>query len=110
MKSVTQNSISPDCFGLANMTASIIFLGTPLRGSAASRLGGIIARSASYLGFSTEQRILDDLAADSENLKNLLSEFGLWLWEHKVAVWCFFEQYETDYGKKFGFSWKQMVG
>jgi hypothetical protein len=90
-------------------TVGIIFLGTPHRGTAATKWGEMIAFSAKQLGWSTEDKILRDLREDSETLTDLLHEFTLWLFRMSVPTVCFFEQHETDYGKRFGFKWKELV-
>jgi hypothetical protein len=90
-------------------TVGIIFLGTPHRGTAATKWGELIACSAKLLGWSTHDSILKDLRKDSETLTDLLYEFTLWLFRMSVPTICFFEQHETNYGKRFNFKWKQLV-
>ena len=69
----------------------------------------MIAFSAKQFGWSTENKILKDLREDSETLTDLLHEFTLWLFRMSVPTVCFFEQHETDYGKRFGLRWKELV-
>jgi hypothetical protein len=94
---------------LAMATVGVIFLGTPHRGTKASKWGELVALSAKKLGWSTESAILKDLREDSETLGDLLYEFTLWLFRTSVPTVCFFEQHETDYGKRFGVTWKEWV-
>jgi hypothetical protein len=63
----------------------------------------------SVLGWSTNDSILKNLEEDSETLTNLLYEFSLWLFRMAVPAMCFFEQHETDYGKRIGGKWKELV-
>lgn len=69
----------------------------------------MIAISAKQFGWSTESEILNDLREDSKILSDLLQEFTLWLFRMSVSTVCFFEQHETDYGKRFGLTWKEWV-
>ena len=90
-------------------TVGIIFLGTPHRGTQASKWGELIAVSGKKLGFGSEDKILKDLCTDSEALTDLLYNFTLWLFRMSVPTVCFFEQHKTDYGKRLGFMWKELV-
>ena len=90
-------------------TVGIIFLGTPHRGTHAAKWGSIVARSAKALGFGTEDSILKDLQEDSETSIDLLYEFALWANRALLTVLCFYEQHKTDYGKRIGGTWKELV-
>jgi hypothetical protein len=94
---------------LATSTVGIIFLGTPHRGTQASKWGELIAISGKNLGLGSEDAILRDLREDSETLTDLLYNFALWLSRMSVTTVCFVEQHKTDYGKRFGFSWTELV-
>ena len=87
----------------------IVFLGTPHRGTSAAKWGGIVATSAKALGLGTEDSILKDLQEDSESSKDLLYEFTLLANRASLTIMCFFEQHETDYGKRLGGTWKTLV-
>ena len=87
----------------------VVFLGTPHRGTKAAKWGSVVATSAKALGFSTEDSILKNLQEDSESSRDLLYEFTLWANRASLRVVCFFEQHETDYGKRFGVKWKELV-
>jgi len=87
----------------------IIFLGTPLRGTAAAKWGEIIVSSVNQVGWRADDKILKNLHEDSESLADLLHEFTLWLFRMSVPVVCFFELHGTNYGKRFGMIGK-MVG
>ena len=106
---VSANSRGEDFRYLATSTVGIAFLGTPHRGTQASKWGEIIARSGKALGLGSVDTILKDLCKDSETLTDLLYDFTLWLFRESVRTVCFFELYETDYGKRYGFTWKELV-
>ena len=61
------------------------------------------------LGFASENKILRDLREDSESLRDLLYAFTLWANATAVSIVCFFEQHKTDYGKRFGATWQELV-
>ena len=94
---------------LATSTVGIVFLGTPHRGTKASKWGEWIAYTGKKLGLETSDEILKDLHEDSVTLKYLLYNFTLWLFRMSVSTVCFFEMHKTDYGRKVGGSWKEMV-
>lgn len=94
---------------LALSTVGIVFLGTPHRGTQATKWGEFVARSGNLLGLGVETSILKDLRADSENLRDLLYEFTLWANRALLSLVCYFEQHATDYGKRFGMTWKDLV-
>lgn len=87
----------------------VVFLGTPHRGTQAAKWGEIIATSAKALGFGSEDSILKDLREDSESSRDLLYEFTLWANRALLTLICFFEQHQTDYGKRFSVTWKDLV-
>ena len=94
---------------LALSTVGIVFLGTPHRGTKAAKWGSVVATSAKALGFGKEDSILKDLQEDLESSTDLLYEFTLWANRASLTLICFFEQHETDYGKRFGLTWKELV-
>lgn len=94
---------------LATSTVGVVFLGTPHRGTKASKWGEWIASTGKWFGLGMEDAILKDLREDSEVLSDLLYNFTLWLFRMSVPTVCFFEMHKTDYGQKVGGSWKEMV-
>ena len=106
---VSANHHREDFQYLALSTVGIIFLGTPHRGTQAARWGEFVARIGKRLGLGAETSILRDLQADSENLSDLLYDFTLWANRARLSLVCYFEQYATDYGKRFGMSWTELV-
>ena len=87
----------------------IIFLGTPHRGTQAAKWGEFVAKSGKAMGLGAETSIMKDLRADSENLKDLLYEFTLWANRARLSLVCYFEQHATDYAKRFGMTWRELV-
>jgi hypothetical protein len=90
-------------------TVGIAFLGTPHQGSSSASWGEILARCGKCLGMGSDDVQLSELREGSTVLTDLVHNFTLWLFRMSVNVVCFFEQHETDYGKRFGMSWKEMV-
>jgi hypothetical protein len=85
-----------------------VFLGTPHRGSRSAKWADIAATSAKALGLGFEDSILKDLREESENLRDLLYQFTLWANRISLRLVCFFEQHETDYGKRYGVGLKPL--
>ena len=110
LKSLVDVALGDDVFAyLASLVVGVIFLGTPHRGSAAATLGTFIAKTGKFLGQRSEDSIVKDLQVDSESLNDLRDKFTLWANRTSLTLRCFFEQYETYYGKIPGFSLGQMV-
>lgn len=104
MVATQQKSNNADAFDLSMLTAGIVFLGTPHRGSKASSWASMLAAGAGMLQFKTEPRILRDLEEFSETMKDLVYDFGQWIHRNQVPAWCFFEQHATDLGIR-AFPW-----
>ena len=90
-------------------TVGVIFLGTPHRGTQAAKWGQIVATTAKALGFGFEDSILKQTREDSEQSRDLLYDFTLWANRGALTLICFFEQHKTDYGKRLGMTWKELV-
>jgi hypothetical protein len=90
----------------------VVFLGTPHRGTVASRWGEWVAKTTKFVG--SEDQILKGLRDGSEDLQDLLYHFSLLVNRNSTKLVCFFEQHLTDYGKRAQLgamvSWKEMVG
>ena len=85
---------------IPQVTAGIIFLGTPHRGTKAAIWGEVYATIGAKLGAGSYNGILKDLQEDSEALGDILESFTRWLFLEGVPVVCFYEQYETNYAKR----------
>lgn len=85
-------------------TAGIAFLGTPHRGSKMQSWGSKGAFVMDILGYSPHTGILQDLKEGSPSLRDVLHEFCSINNTLRIPIMCFFELYETDYGKRFGIS------
>jgi hypothetical protein len=106
---VSANSRGDTFQDLATSIVGIVFLGTPHRGTDASKWGEWIAYTGKTLGLGMSDTILKDLREDSETLNLLLHNFTLWLFRMSVSTVCFFETHKTDYGQKIGGRWETMV-
>ena len=108
-EAITDSISDKDRGYLAMSTVGIVFLGTPHRGSASAKWGELTATIGKWLKLGSEERLLSDIKENSEVLKDVLHKFARWLLQYSVHTKCFFEQEKTDYGKRFGFSWKELV-
>ena len=106
---VSANSHGSSFQYLALSTVGILFLGTPHRGTQAAKWGQIVATTAKALGFGFEDSILNDLRLHSEHSKDLVYEFTLWANRASITLICFFEQHQTDVGRRFGMTWRELV-
>ncbi|KAI9747383.1 MAG: hypothetical protein M1835_002128, partial [Candelina submexicana] len=84
---------------LVKITAGVIFLGTPHRGSKSQPWGNLIAKSAAAAGFS-DRGLLKDLDLESDTLRDLVHYFTSIVGRNSIPVVCFFELYETDFGRR----------
>lgn len=82
------------------LTAGVIFLGTPHRGSSAQPLGELIAGCAITLGLPAERALLDVLREDSLTLHELVNQFTRIVGQQSIPVKCFFEVYKTPVGRR----------
>ncbi|KAF6802152.1 ankyrin domain protein, partial [Colletotrichum musicola] len=90
---------SDDAFRhIVTLTAGVIFLGSPLRGSEFQSLAKIVAWFSRFAG--SHDGIVRNLAYDDENLMDTLHQFCRMRNTLSIATSCFFEIYETDYLKK----------
>ncbi|KAF6795433.1 ankyrin domain protein, partial [Colletotrichum musicola] len=90
---------SDDAFRhIVTLTAGVVFLGSPLRGSEFQSLAKIVAWFSRFAG--SHDGIVRNLAYDDENLMDMLHQFCRMRNTLSIATSCFFEIYETDYLKK----------
>ena len=110
LKSLVDVALGDDVFAyLASLVVGVIFLGTPHRGSGPATWGTIIAKTGKALGLGSEDSIVKELQEGSESSIDLLYKFTLWANRTSLTLRCFFEQCETDYGKRFGVTLREMV-
>jgi hypothetical protein len=87
---------------ILSVIVGVVLLGTPLRGSPMTAWASIAADLLRVAGFSSHKGIIDDLVHQSPKLLDLLFDFTALANSLKIKVCCFFELFETDYGKRFG--------
>ncbi|KAH8742574.1 Alpha/Beta hydrolase protein [Diaporthe sp. PMI_573] len=85
---------------LPRCTSGFVALGSPFRGT---RMHGVANFVASLMFLAGSHRgVLKALGYDNQLLRDKLQEFCR-LREHRsIPTCCFFEAYETDYGRRFG--------
>jgi hypothetical protein len=81
-------------------TIGFISLGTPFRGTDMQP----IAQLAAWImaPFGSHWGIIADLGYDNAALRDEIQEFGILVKNLNISTHCFFEQFKTDYGKRFG--------
>lgn len=79
----------------------MVFLGAPLRGSAASTWG-VRATSLVPSSLGSERRILKELEENSFVSKDRLKYFCNWVNNEHISVVCFFEERLTDFSSRIG--------
>lgn len=90
-------------------TSGVMFLGSPFHGSHATGWAQMIAWTGQKIGLGSSDAILKALQEDSKALSDLRHRFCELLLRRPVPVCCSFEQYPTDYGARWGFTFKTMV-
>ncbi|KAI5457784.1 hypothetical protein BGZ63DRAFT_427817 [Mariannaea sp. PMI_226] len=80
-------------------TAGFIALGTPFNGARTSSILDFAPRLMFLAG--SHRGLFRDLTYDHHVLQDKLREFRQLPWS--IPVCCFFEQHETDYGRRFGY-------
>lgn len=83
---------------LVTETVGLVFLGTPFRGTKFSLIAESIAWFASRLG--SHNGIIKELYFDNPALLDKLHGFCQVCNKLSMPVTCFFELYETDYGRR----------
>lgn len=90
---------------LAAKTVGLVALGTPFNGTRAtgtSASDSLITTAPRLMFLAGSHRgLLRDLTHDSQLLRDKLREFSQLPWS--IPVCCFYEQHETDYGRRFGY-------
>lgn len=63
-----------------------------------------IAQLAAWImaPFGSHWGIIADLGYDNATLRDGIQEFGVLMKKLNISTYCFFEQFKTDYGKRFG--------
>lgn len=63
-----------------------------------------IAQLAAWImaPFGSSWGIIADLGYDNSTLRDEIDKFGALVKELNISTYCFFEQFKTDYGKRFG--------
>jgi hypothetical protein len=52
--------------------------------------------------FGSDWGIIADLGYDNSTLRDEIDKFGALVKKLNMSTYCFFEQFKTDYGKRFG--------
>ncbi|KAK1974644.1 hypothetical protein LZ30DRAFT_607501, partial [Colletotrichum cereale] len=83
---------------VATWMAGVIFLGSPLRGSKFQSVSQVVASVLQFAG--SHDGIVCELAPNDAALRDKLHEFCRMMNTLSLPVSCFFEMYESDYGKR----------
>ena len=104
---------SNDLRELSKWICGVVLLGTPHRGSKAQKWGAILARAAAAIHYGEYGGPMDDVSEDSSETWDLVDAFVTFMREAglsdvKAGV-VFSETKESNYGKRIGVNWKEMV-
>ncbi|KAL8366631.1 hypothetical protein RB595_010476 [Gaeumannomyces hyphopodioides] len=94
LKSHRSSTGQPHLHDIVQATTGLIFFGTPHRGAdPRSLLRQVVKASGQFVGFKSNQQIVDVLMPNSLPLLNLSNEFGNLVNEKKWTVYSFQEEY-----------------
>lgn len=85
---------------LPRRTAGFVALGSPFSGTKMQSLANVAARLLSPVG--SHRGVLDMLGYENPLLRDKLREFCRLLKTISIPIFCFFEAFDTDYGRRFG--------
>ena len=87
---------------IAEHTAGVIFLGSPLKGTSLARWGDLVAIVGDGFGYNSNGNLVHELDEGNQSITELLNDFIRWVGKKQVSVCCFYELYTTDYRKRLG--------
>ncbi|KAL8335873.1 hypothetical protein RB598_009864 [Gaeumannomyces tritici] len=94
LKSHRSSTGQPHLHNIVQATTGLIFFGTPHRGAdPRSLLRQVVKASGQFVGFKSNQQIVDVLMPNSQPLLNLSNEFGNLVNEKRWTVYSFQEEY-----------------
>jgi len=104
---------SADLRELSKWICGVVLLGTPHRGSKAQKWGAILARAAAAIHYGEHGGPMDAVSEDSSETWDLVDAFVTFMREAglsdaKAGV-VFSETKESNYGRRIGVNWKEMV-
>ncbi|KAK1244162.1 hypothetical protein MKX08_002300 [Trichoderma sp. CBMAI-0020] len=85
---------------LTDNTIGFISLGTPFQGTDMQPLAQLAARIMAP--FDSDWGIIANLGYENTTLRDETHKFGDLVKKLNISTYCFFEQFKTDYGKRFG--------
>ncbi|EWG46519.1 hypothetical protein FVEG_06980 [Fusarium verticillioides 7600] len=85
---------------LPRHTSGFIALGSPFRGTKMHGVANFVARLLFPVG--SHRGVLEALGYDNQLLRDKLQEFCRLRESTSIPTCCFFEAYDTDYGRRFG--------
>lgn len=80
---------------LLRSTAGVIFLGTPLRGTATASIADGVALIRGFMGKETSRSLLQILKDESSSLDTLIHDFSKMAVVHQIQIRCFYETRTT---------------
>ena len=85
---------------LKHATYGVLLLGTPHRGSDATAFGKALVYMAAALGLDSNAALLNALGHDSDELLDLVQDFGKLAKRVPFELVCYFELYNTKFDNK----------
>lgn len=90
---------------LLNSTAGVVFLGTPLRGTATASIAQWLVLIRGFMGKETSATLLEGLEEKDRSLNNVIHDFAEKAIQNQLQIRCFYETRETHIANAVASRW-----
>lgn len=80
---------------IVESTVGVIFLGTPLRGTAVAGMAQWLGLMRGFMGKETSQTLIKGLQENENNLNNMIQDFAEVANQNQFEIRCFYETRKT---------------